>query len=50
MNTMHTQQNYGVIEKSRASVLTAGYRFVAWKTKLKKNGINFMKSIMRFYF
>ena len=50
MDTMHTRQNYGVIEKSRVNVLTAGYQFVAWKTKLKKNGISFIKSLLRFYF
>lgn len=50
MGTMHTEQNYGLLERSRANVLTAGYQFVAWKTKLKKSIIIFTNGITRFYF
>ncbi len=50
MDTIRTEQNHGVVERSRTIVLTAGYQFVAWKTKLKKNGVNLMNSVVRFYF
>lgn len=50
MNTIRREQNYGMMEKSRATVLTAGYKFVVWKAKIKKNAIIFRNSIMRFYF
>lgn len=50
MDTIRTRQNYGVVERSRALVLTAGYQFIGWKTKFKKKLINLINSIVRFYF
>lgn len=50
MDTIQTQQNHGLVERSRTAILTAGYQFVVWKTKIKKNTVTFKKRIVMFYF
>lgn len=49
MSIIHTQQNYGRIERSRTTILRVGYQFVVWKTKIKKNTLTFKKRILSFY-
>jgi|AntAceMinimDraft_11_1070367.scaffolds.fasta_scaffold10296_2 hypothetical protein len=50
MNRMQTPEPNDFLEKGRNIVLNAGYYYVVWKSKAKKNVITLKKRVLLFYF
>jgi hypothetical protein len=50
MNTIHTPDYSEFLEKSRNAILNAGYHYVVWKSRVKKNAISLKKRVLLFYF
>ncbi len=49
MNTIQTSKHYDFLEKSRNAVLNAGYDYVVWKSRVKKNAVSLKKRMLMFY-
>ncbi|MFT6369569.1 MAG: hypothetical protein ACJAUQ_000521 [Maribacter sp.] len=50
MDTIHKPEHYDFLEKSRNVVLSTGYHYVVWKSRVKKNAISLKKRVLLFYF
>ncbi|WP_156950009.1 hypothetical protein [Maribacter antarcticus] len=50
MDPINKPEHYDFLEKGRNVVLSTGYDYVVWKSRIKKNAISLKRRVLLFYF